>query len=49
MKAEKPDEGYILFSLCVLHKLKDNQEPLKSLIQLCGKYGFKLSKEKRFK
>jgi Fe-S-cluster containining protein len=45
MKTEKPDEGYMLFSICSLHKLKEDQEPLKSLIQLCHKHGFKLSKE----
>jgi hypothetical protein len=46
VKAEKPKKGYTLFSVCSLHKLKENQEPLKSLIQLCKKHGFKLSKEK---
>lgn len=46
VKTEKPHEGYTLFSVCNLHKLKDNQEPLKSLIQLCKKHGFKLFKEK---
>ena len=46
IKTKKPKEGYTLFSICSLHKLKENQEPLKSLIELCRKYGFKLTKEK---
>jgi len=45
VRTERPREGYILFSICSLHKLKENQEPLKSLIQLCKKHGFKLFKE----
>ena len=45
LKTGKPHEGYTLFSLCSLHKLRENQEPLKSLIQLCKKHGFKLFKE----
>jgi Fe-S-cluster containining protein len=45
IKTGKPNEGYTLFSVCSLHKLKENQEPLKSLIQLCKKHGFKLFKE----
>lgn len=44
VKTEKPNE-YLLFSVCGLHKLKENQEPLKSLIILCKKHGFKLIKE----
>ena len=39
-------EDYTLFSICSLHKLKADQEPLKSLILLCKKHGFKLYKEK---
>ncbi len=46
VKTEKPFEGYTLFSICSLHKMKENQEPLKSLIELCKKRGFKLFKEK---
>ena len=46
MKSENPEEGYLLFSVCSLHKLKESQEPLKSLIELCRKHGFKLTKEK---
>jgi len=45
LRTGKPKEGYTLFSVCSLHKLKENQEPLKSLIQLCKKHGFKLFKE----
>jgi len=45
MKTENSWKEYTLFSVCSLHKLKENQEPLKSLIQLCKKHGFKLSKE----
>jgi len=48
VKIGKPQEVYMLVSICSLHKLGDNQEPLKSLIQLCKKYGFKLFKEKSF-
>lgn len=40
------EKGYTLFSVCSLHKLKETQEPLKSLIELCEKYGLKLVKEK---
>jgi len=45
LKTEKPHEGYTLFSICSLHKLKEDQEPLKSLIKLCKKHGIKLFKE----
>jgi len=46
VKTGKPHGGYTLFSICELSRLKDNQEPLKSLIELCKKHGFKLFKEK---
>lgn len=46
VKTEKPGRGYTLFSVCSLHKMKQNQEPLKSLMQLCKKHGIKLSKQK---
>lgn len=42
----KNKSGYMIFSVCSLHKLKENQEPLKSLIQLCKKHNLKLFKEK---
>jgi hypothetical protein len=46
VKTSRPHEGYTLFSICSLYALKENQEPLKSLIQLCKKHGFKLFREK---
>ncbi len=41
----KINGNYSLFSVCELHKLNFNQEPLKSLFLLCKKYGIKLEKE----
>lgn len=46
VKNENQNEGYTLFSVCSLHKMNEDKEPLKSLIALCRKYGFKLTKEK---
>lgn len=42
----KTKNGYTIFSVCSLHKLKPNQEPLKSLIALAKKYNLTISKEK---
>lgn len=42
----KIKDGYQIFSVCELHKLNFNQEPLKSLFLICKKYGLKLEKEK---
>lgn len=44
VKSEKKGE-YLLFSICSLHKMKEDEEPLKSLINLCKKHGLKLKKE----
>ena len=41
----KTGKGYTIFSICSLHRLKNNQEPLKSLIKLCKKYKVLLLKE----
>jgi Fe-S-cluster containining protein len=38
----KKDEGYEIVSTCELSKMDMNQEPLKSLLELCGKHGIKL-------
>lgn len=43
----KIKDGYAIFSVCELHNLNFNQEPLKSLFILCKKYGIKLEKEKK--
>lgn len=45
MEAENKEDGYMLFSLCSLHKMKETEEPLKSLINLCKKHGLRLFKE----
>jgi hypothetical protein len=49
IKTGRPNKGYTLFSVCSLHKLQENQEPLRSLVMLCKKYGFKFYKEKIWK
>ena len=41
----KTNGGYTIFTVCELHGLNFNQEPLKSLFLLCKKYNFKLEKE----
>jgi Fe-S-cluster containining protein len=41
----KTGKGYTIFSVCSLHRLGENQEPLKSLIQLCKKHKVRLFKE----
>jgi Fe-S-cluster containining protein len=46
IKIGKTGDKYVLSYVCGLHKLKENQEPLKSLIQLCKKHNVKLSKQK---
>ena len=39
---EKTEEGYKIISVCGLYNGDMNQEPLKSLLELCKKHGFKL-------
>lgn len=41
----KGKNGYSIFSVCSLHKLKESQEPLKSLIELARKHNLKIYKE----
>ena len=38
----KTEGGYRIVSTCELHKMDINQEPLKSLLELCEKHGIKL-------
>jgi len=40
----KADEGYKIISACELGKMDANQEPLKSLLELCKKHGIELIK-----
>lgn len=39
------ETGYMLFSICSLHKMSNNEEPLKSLLTLLKKYNLKLEKQ----
>ena len=42
----KKEKEYQIVLACPLHKMEFNEEPLKSLFELCNKHGVKLCKQK---